>query len=203
MLCYNASMLLIGLKNRFKSSSSAGFTLIEILTVIAIIGILATIIVVTMASAREKAKATKLFSDLIQVEKALGAWAIDEEVGVWWDEDLWGAPTDEPTIAWLAANTSLGNWMSGNPGIASNLYVYDNDGDTFDTNGDGCADGSIFQGVFLNIWDPNLLDAVDIMDDIMDGGDGPTCGRVVWDPSGTGGYFIGYRLGNNSDDLRF
>jgi prepilin-type N-terminal cleavage/methylation domain-containing protein len=180
-----------------------GFTLIELLVVISIIGVLSTVVLVSVSASREKAKAAKLMSDLKQVEKAFITWGIDEEISEWWHEDEWGAPTDEPEISWLIESTSLGEILLSSPDIDTNIYVYDNDGDTFDTDGDGCADGSLYQGVYLNIWDQDLLDVIEIVDRKIDGGDGPSCGKIIWDEGGGGGYFIGYRLGNNSRDIPF
>jgi len=54
-----------------------GFTLIELLVVIAIIGLLSTLAVVALGSAREKARDSKRLSDLKQVQTALELYYTD------------------------------------------------------------------------------------------------------------------------------
>jgi len=54
-----------------------GFTLIELLVVIAIIGLLSTLAVVALGSAREKARDSKRLSDLKQIQTALELYYTD------------------------------------------------------------------------------------------------------------------------------
>ncbi|MDD4477201.1 MAG: prepilin-type N-terminal cleavage/methylation domain-containing protein [Patescibacteria group bacterium] len=55
-----------------------GFTLIELLVVIAILGLLSTLAVVALGSAREKARDSKRLSDLKQVQTALELYYTDQ-----------------------------------------------------------------------------------------------------------------------------
>jgi general secretion pathway protein G len=54
-----------------------GFTLIELLVVIAIIGLLSTLAVVALGSARQKARDSKRLSDLKQIQTALELFYTD------------------------------------------------------------------------------------------------------------------------------
>lgn len=57
-----------------------GFTLIELLVVIAIIGLLSTLAVVALGTARQKARDAKRLSDLKQIQTALELYYTDNNV---------------------------------------------------------------------------------------------------------------------------
>lgn len=62
-----------------RSSSVAAFTLIELLTVIAIIGILAAILIPTVSSVREKARQTQCANNLRQWGMAINLYAAENK----------------------------------------------------------------------------------------------------------------------------
>ncbi len=59
------------------NKNEKGFTLIELLVVIGIIGLLSTLAVVALGSAREKARDSKRLSDMKQVQTALELYFTD------------------------------------------------------------------------------------------------------------------------------
>ncbi len=68
----------------FKNKKEKGFTLLELLVVIGIIGLLASIIVINLTSARKRARDTKRIADLRTLQTAM--------------EDYYGKKGKYPTI---------------------------------------------------------------------------------------------------------
>ncbi len=67
-----SNLILTGITKHQKSG--AGFTLIELLVVIAIIGLLASVVLVSLNSTRKKARDTKRLADINQIQKALALY---------------------------------------------------------------------------------------------------------------------------------
>ena len=79
--------------------SQDGFTLIELMVVILIIGLLATIVVQNLRSATDKAKRVKAQADISQLKSALDRYYLDAG----------SYPTTEQGLAALIASPSAGN----------------------------------------------------------------------------------------------
>lgn len=89
-----------------------GFTLIELLVVIAIIGILATIVLVSLNSARQKARDTRRIGDLRQVALAIEMY-YDDHVS-----------TGYPAVTGCTAanwSTTLAGLLEASPGYMTNV----------------------------------------------------------------------------------
>lgn len=164
-----------------------GFTIVELLIVIVVIAILATITIVAYNGFQMKSRATVVADNFGKIEKGLRLYGIDAG-GSWPPEASFGLG-ENPNINNIIAATSLKNYLQTIAPVAgypSSTYVYDNDGDSDDF-GD-C--GQDLDGINVRVTGTNsaLAQAVD---DSIDDGD-LNCGRVRWYP-GNGG-MIKYML---------
>ena len=89
--------------NKKYSTLSPGFTLIELLIVIAIIGILASVVISSVNTARSKARDTKRTQELHQLENALALYFSD--YGLY--------PACESFSVWNSVNWTDGGNVSG------------------------------------------------------------------------------------------
>jgi len=89
-----------------------GFTLIELLVVIAIIGIISSIVIISVRVARERAKDTRIKADMIQIRTAAEMYysgpGNDSYLG-------FSCTVTEPNMAELCAD--INSQLSGNPTI--------------------------------------------------------------------------------------
>jgi prepilin-type N-terminal cleavage/methylation domain-containing protein len=64
-----------------KTSLTGGFTLVEIMIVVAIIGLLATIAIPNFVKARDTAKMSACINNLRQIDGAVQTWALETRQG--------------------------------------------------------------------------------------------------------------------------
>lgn len=174
-----------------------GFTLIELLIVIAIIGVLSSIILTAVTGARKNAMAARVLFDMREIKKAWTIWQIDTGTS-FYPEDSYGTSNaqwpchDDPLISQtdLAQNVlGLPNWNGPYlpqwpADMFGRQYGYDSDNDTFSV-------GNPYGGVNVFIgWCPGdprggqYIEFAQLLDRKVDGGDGWRAGIVRWDGDG-------------------
>jgi prepilin-type N-terminal cleavage/methylation domain-containing protein len=105
-----------------KNQSKKGFTLVELLVVISIIGLLSTIAVVSLGSARGKSRDAKRIADMKQVSTALEQYYADQ--GNYPASATSGAAASGQVIGTSATTDTLTNSAAGfGTGTSGTVYM--------------------------------------------------------------------------------
>jgi general secretion pathway protein G len=124
-----------------RRQQQAGFTLIEIMVVILILGLLATLVVQSLRGATDKAKRTKAMADIAELKTALDRYYIDNGSYPSSDQGL-QALVAPPARADGTGGGDEGGYIRRVPNDPwNNPYVYQSDGNTYTLKSYG-ADGA-------------------------------------------------------------
>ena len=114
-----------------KHRDQRGFTLIEIMVVILILGLLATIVAQSLRGATDKAKRTKATADIAQLKTALDRYYIDNGSYPTSDQGL-TALVSRPSSGRIPANYEDGGYIQRVPNDPwGNPYVFQSDGNAY------------------------------------------------------------------------
>jgi prepilin-type N-terminal cleavage/methylation domain-containing protein len=115
--------------------TTSGFTIVELIVVIVVISILATITVVAYGDFQSRSKAAAIETNLKNIEKSLRVYASDQQWAIW--------PNDNNDIDSGKSNPSIQTLITDLPAfkkylttapttsdLPASAWVYDNDADT-------------------------------------------------------------------------
>ena len=86
---------------QIKTHKTAGFTLVEIMIVVAIIGLLAAIAIPNFVKARESAQLNSILNNLRIIEGAKDQWALENKKGT------------GDTVTWATGTTGIADYLKG------------------------------------------------------------------------------------------
>ena len=135
-----------------------GFTLIEIMVVVVILGILAAVIVPRFLSRPDEAKVTKAKVDMKSIEEALGLFKLDNGFFPSTDQGL-KALVEKPTTGLIPPKYSSGGYLKkvpvdpwGNPYVYLSPGLHDQNFDLISYGADGQPGGEEFNAD-INSWE--------------------------------------------------
>lgn len=191
----------------------AGFTLVELLVVIGIIALLATVGGYASLSIIRRTQAARFVSDFRKIEQAWNVWRLDSKQ-VFPKEDVFypvppnpsrGCYQDEPFISetdLITNKSSISQWhgpyLDAIPRTIFNTeYQYDNDEDVYVSG--NCATQNHGVNIVVPFCSDNsrVMYLTAIIDKAIDGGDGRCSGRFKWTDETTVPFGMSYSLDTN------
>ena len=116
---------------QIKTNAKAGFTLVEIMIVVAIIGLLAAIAIPNFVKARENAQLNSIFNNLRIIEGAKDQWALENKKGtgdtvgsVVTISDYLKGGTVKPVVGEVYATTTVGAASTATLPVTVKLGTY-------------------------------------------------------------------------------
>ena len=117
--------------NQQRRRGQDGFTLIEIMVVILILGLLATIVVQSLRGATDKAKRVKAQADIAEIKTGLDRYYLDSGSYPTTDQGLQSLVA-APASGRVPANYESGGYIQSVPKDPwGNLYFYQSDGNAY------------------------------------------------------------------------
>ncbi len=104
-----------------KKQGNKGFTLIELLVVIAIIGILSSIVLVSLTTARSKARDARRIVDLKTIQLALAEYYSDYLV---YPKGIYGTNLSSPTVYLATVPADPNSTVACTSGVQASCYKY-------------------------------------------------------------------------------